>query len=116
MTGSQTAIGVAAVALVVANQVEHRPLALGKVLGNQGTVTPTASGQLKEIGLEAAAALALVVIAGVGSGGAKIAGLVLLGLWVLFIINVAGHPKAKAPAHTSPTVNGSKSPSQAVLA
>lgn len=120
MTGGQTAIGLAAAALVIANQVEHRPLKLASVLGNTTGTTPKVFGagrsQLEELGLEAVAVIVLVVVAGISTMGAKLAGVLLVALWLLFLIKVTTAKKQAAPAHQTASVNGSRSSAQAVAA
>jgi hypothetical protein len=119
MTGGQTAIGLAAAALVVANQVEHKPLKLTAVLGNSTHTTGTVFGQgrtqLEELGLEVVAVIVLVVVAGVSSTGAKLAGVVVAALWILFLMKATA-AKAATPLHQGASVNGSRSSSQAVAA
>lgn len=120
MTGGQTAIGLAAAALVIANQVEHKPLKLASVLGNTtgttGKVFGAGRSQLEELGLEVVAVIVLVVISGISSTGAKLAGVLLVALWILFLMKVTTAKKQAAPAHQAPSVNGSRSSAQAVAA
>lgn len=115
MTGGQTAVGLAAAALVIANQVEHQPLALGRVFGGTGTVSKAAETQWGELLFEAVAVIVLVVVAGIGTYGVKITGLIVAALWLLFLINV-NKKKAATPAHSLTTVNGGLASSQAVAA
>lgn len=100
MTGGQVAVGLGAAALVVANQVTHRPLMLGKVLGNLPGNMKVAETQWSELVFEAIGAIVLVVVAGLGDGGAKIAGVVLVTLWILFFITMKAGTKSAA---TSPS-------------
>lgn len=116
MTGGQTAVGLAAAALVIANQVEHQPLQLGRVLGNATGNLGKAEIQWGELIFEAVGVIVLVVVAGIGQYGVKIAGLVVVALWLLFLINVSTKKKASSLSSTGVSVNGSRSSSQAVAA
>lgn len=86
MTGGQVAIGVGGAALLVANQVTHTPLALGRVLSNVATLDTAAKTQFGELLFEALGVVALVIVAGLGDMGTKVAAVLLVTLWVLFLI------------------------------
>lgn len=100
MNGGQAAVGLGAIGLVIANQVTHRPLALSSVISNTKTVTPASQSQWSEILFEVIGAIVLTVIAGIGTYGAKIAGVIVVLLWVLFLITYES--SKKSPAKTAP--------------
>ncbi len=107
MNGGQGAVGLGAVALVVANQIATRPLTLSSTISG-GPVTKGAERQWSEIAFEAIGVIVLVVVAGIGDHGVQIAGVVLVALWVLFLIRYEATHKSKAAA---PAQKSSKSKS-----
>ena len=110
MSSGQVVVGLGAAALIVANQVRHQPLTLGRVLGNLPGNLKIAESQWSELLFEIVGGVVLVVIAGIGNAGPKVAGAVLVMLWILFLINAAAAPKKKT------SVAAASSPSAGVLA
>ena len=111
MNGGQGVVGLGAVALVVANQVATRPLTLSSTISG-GPLTTGAERQWSELAFEAIGVIVLVVVAGIGDHGVQLAGAVLVGLWLLFLIHYeATHKKKKASA---PAQKPSKSKSLSV--
>ena len=89
MNGTQVVVGLGAAALIVANQVQHQPLSLGRVLGNVPGNLKIAESQWSNLLFEVIGGVVLTVIAGVGTGGPKIAIVVLVALWVIFLIKAS---------------------------
>ena len=102
MDGGQGLVGLAAAALIVANEVTTPHASLSAVLSNGNVTWKSAEKQWGDLILEVVGAIVLVVIAGVGQHGTQIAGVILAMLWILWLINHYSHgtlaKRAKAPS------------------
>lgn len=84
---AQAVVGLAAVALVAADQWNERAVLLAPLKGQKAANPVAYTEQLKMLGLEVLGVLVITVVAGVNDTWASVAGVLILILWILFFIN-----------------------------